>query len=190
LVAAVFAQQKPVWPQAASASIFVEGWDRERPEERHFFRWFYDQAAGKERLDGIQRHRGELYWTETIVDTVQKREYFVVHQGSLVACYNRPHNRSLPSPNFDRAVFVGKAEIGYRVVNHWVERSPEGRDVHSIYDRVDNGQIVRVDNHREERAVVFHFHEFDVGTQDSSLFVLPDAIKAICNIVNEDTFLQ
>jgi len=184
LVAVALAQQKPVWPKAASASIFLEGWGEDRPEERHFFRWFYDQAAGKERLDGIQFHLGERYWTETIIDTITKREYFVVYQGNLVTCYNRPHNRSLPNPNFDNARFIGKAEIDYRVVNHWTERSPEGRDISQIYDRADNGEIVRIDDHRRERVLIVHFHEFDAGTQDSALFVLPDDVKAICNTVN------
>jgi len=95
--------------------------------------------------------------------------------------------------NFDRARFVGKAEISYRIVNHWVERSPDGRDISQIYSLADaSGKILRVDldDPGRERAMTFHFHEFDIGSQDASLWVVPPAIKAICNPATEkDNFL-
>jgi len=189
LVVAVFAQTKPIWPTAASASIFVEGWS-DVPEERHFLRWFYDEAAKKERVEGPQRHLGELYWTETLLDTTLAKEWFVVHQPGLVICYVGKTNRTLPHPDFTQARFVGKAEINYRVVDHWIERR-ENRDFSQIYDRVDNGEIVRIDidDPRRDHAVSFHFHEFDAGTQDPSLWVLSPEIIAICNEVpNMDEF--
>jgi len=183
LVAAVYTQtppQKPVWPNAASASIFVEGWG-ERRDERHFFRWFYDETAGKERIEGPQRWEGELYWTETILDTKAQKEWFVVHQGSLVTCFVGTNNHSLPHPDFTTAVYRGKAEIGNRIVDHWIERR-ENRDVSSIYDRADTREIVRIDfEDRRRQTVTVHFYEFDAGTQDPSLFDLPAAIKNICN---------
>jgi len=138
---------------------------------------------GKERIEGPRRFQGEEYWTVSIADTTAKKEWFVVHQGSLIQCFVRPYNRSLPHPNFDRAVFVGKAEINYRVVNHWVERSPDGRDVAQIYDRADNGAIVRFDNDNAGRVLTVHFHEINIGTQSPTLWVLPDAVNAICNSV-------
>jgi hypothetical protein len=182
LFALALAQTKPVWPQAASASIFVEGWS-ERREDNHFFRWFWDEAAGKERIDGPQRFQGEFYWTTLIADTVAKKEALVVRQGSLTSCFVRPYNRSLPNPNFANARFVGKAEIGYRVVDHWVERSPQGNDIAQIYDRSDNYEIVRIDVDRNGRALTVNFHEIDVGPQSPTLWILPDAILAICNTV-------
>jgi len=172
---------KPVWPKAASASLFIEGWGEER-RERIFVRWFYDETAGKERLDGTQRFEGELYFTNTILDATTQKEWFVVHQPGLVSCWVGAWNHSLPHPNFDNARFAGKAEIDYRVVNHWIERGPDGRDISQIYDRADNGQIVRIDfEDRRRRALSVHFHEFNAGTQDPSLWDLPAQIKNICN---------
>jgi hypothetical protein len=142
-----------------------------------------------ERFDGLQRHHEEFYWTTTIADTITKKEWFVVNQGNLVECYIRPWNRTLPHPNFDRARFRGKAEINNRVVDHWVEVSPEGREVAQVYDTSDGQEIVRIDIEHRGRALAVHFHELDVGTQNPSLWVLPDAINAICtNVPAEGKF--
>jgi len=111
-----------------------------------------------------------------------KREYFIIHQGSLIQCYERASNYSIPHPHFDRARYIGKAEIENNVVDHWIERSPEGRDFLSIFNHA-NGHVARVDHDegRRPHATTFHFHEWNVGAQDANLFVVPSAILAICN---------
>jgi len=182
LVAVAFAQTKPVWYPAASASVLVEGWT-ERREDRHLFRWFYDETLGKERIDGAERFLEEWYWTNRIVDTKAKSEQYVVHQGSLILCFQQQTNQSLPHPNLSNILFAGKAEIDYVVVNLWIERNALGREVARIFSRADNGKIVRIDHSSETRprAISVHFHEFDAGAQDPSLFQLPSQIIAICN---------
>jgi len=108
----------------------------------------------------------------------------VIHQEGLTTCYVGTYNHSLPHPNLDNIRYVGKAEIGYRQVNHWIERGPENRDISQIYSRADNGQVVRIDfEDRRRRALAVEFHEFDAGTQDPTLWDLPAPIKNICNVV-------
>jgi len=124
------------------------------------------------------------------LDTVLSIQWFVVYQPGLVICNVGKTNRTLPHPNFANARYVGKAEINYRVVDHWVERA-QNRDFSQIYDRNDNKEIVRIDidDPRIGHAVTFHFNEFDAGSQDPSLWVLPPEIVAICNqIPNMDEF--
>jgi len=190
LVVAVFAQTKPIWPTAASASLFVEGWS-DRPEDRHYFRWFYDETAKKERIEGPQRHLGEFYWTESILDTALEKQWFVVHQPGLVICYVGKTNRTLPHPNFANIRFIGKTVINYRVADQWTEQR-DNRDFAQIYDREDNGEILRIDvnDPRVGHTVKFHFNEFNAGTQDPSLWVLPADIQAICtDVPNLDELL-
>eukprot|EP01121_Diplochlamys_sp_Union-15-3_P010289 TRINITY_DN2880_c0_g1_i7.p1 TRINITY_DN2880_c0_g1~~TRINITY_DN2880_c0_g1_i7.p1 ORF type:complete len:198 (-),score=29.12 TRINITY_DN2880_c0_g1_i7:19-612(-) len=188
LFALALAQTRPLWPKAASASIHVQGYG-ERREERHFFRWFYDEAAGKERFEGPHEWRGEFYWSIRILDTVAKKEWFVVFQEGLVECFTGADNHSLPHPHFERAHFVGKAEIDYTLVDHWIERDGEGRELVSIFDRADNGEIKRIDmsalHSRRPHAVTIHFHEIDEGTQDPTLWTLPAEIQSICNNVSQ-----
>jgi len=182
ILAVAFAQStKPVWPMAASASLFVHGW--ENREDRHFLRYFYDGTLGMERIDGPRRFLGEEYWTTTILNTKTMREYFIAYQGSLVQCYERASNQSLPHPMFDRARYIGKAEIDYVLVDHWIERDHMGRDHLQIFDRADNGMIKRMDwdDQRRGHAVTFQFHEWDVSAQDPSLFMVNSNILAICN---------
>jgi len=156
---------------------------REQRDDRQFLRYFFDQTAGKERIDGPRIFGGEFFWTTTILNTMTKREYFIVHQGSLIQCFERATNMSVPKPNFDRARYIGKAEIETNVVDHWIERTPEGRDHISIFNRVDNGQIVRMDfeDGRRPHATTFEFHEWNAGAQDPNLFTVPSSILAICN---------
>jgi len=136
-------------------------------------------------LHVVREHRGEMFFTTTIHNTATKREYFIVHQGSLIECYERASNGSIPHPMFDRARYIGKAVIENNVVDHWIERSPEGRDHLQIFDHVSTGHVVRFDfdDERRDHAVTFHFHEWNVAAQDPNLFVVPSAILAICNSV-------
>jgi len=172
---------KPVWPMAASTSLFIHGW--EHREDRHFVRFFYDSNLGKERIDGPREFLGEMYWTTTILNTATMREYFIIYQGSLVQCYERASNQSIPHPMFDRARYIGKAEIEYVVLDHWIERDHMGRDHLQIFDRADNGMILRMDfdDGRRPHAVTYQFHEWDVGAQDPNLFMVNSNILAICN---------
>jgi len=146
-------------------------------------RFFYDQALGKERVDTTHDFAGEPYFTSTIHNTVNKREYFIIYQGSLITCFDRPSNGTIPTPHFNRARYIGKAEIELTPVDHWIERDEMGRDFLQIYDRIDNGYIVRMDHDDERRghAVTFHFHEWNAGSQDPALFSVPSNILAICN---------
>jgi len=184
LLALVYSQDpaKPKWPAAASTSVLVEGWT-ERGEDRHFFRWYYDETLGKERLDGPERFLDEWFWSTRIIDVKSQQEWFVAYQESLTACWTGKTNITLPHPNFSRVRYIGKAEIDHRVVDRWIERDATGRDVSQIYDRADNQEIKRIDfaNPGRARALSIHFHEFDAGTQDPSLWVLPAEILAICN---------
>jgi len=172
-----------MWPNAASASVFVHGW--ERRDDRHFIRYFFDTTLGKERIDGPRMHNGEMYFTTTILNTATMREYFIIHQGSLVECYERASNASIPHPDFKRARYIGKAEIDNVIVDHWIERDHMGRDHLQIFDRADNGYIVRTDwdDGRRGHAVTFQFHEWDVAAQDPNMFVVNPNILAICNSV-------
>jgi hypothetical protein len=183
LIALTIAQSKPNWPNAASTSLFIHGW--ERRGDRHFLRWFYDRTTGKERIDGPREFLGEPYWTTTILNTMTHREYHIIHQGSLVLCFERATNMSIPHPNFDRVRYIGKAEFEYNVVDHWIERTAEGRDHLQIYDRVDNFYVVRNDwdDGRRGYATTFEFHEWNVGAQDPALFAIPQAILNICTTV-------
>jgi len=134
-------------------------------------------------MDGNERYLEEFYRSVRIVDTKAKAEQFVIHQGSLILCFFGATNRTLPHPNLSNLVFIGKAEIDYRVVNLWIERDANARDIGRIYSRADNGQVVRID-HSDPllgRALSIHFHEFDAGTQSPSLFILPPEIISICN---------
>jgi len=182
LIALVCAQTKPNWPMAASASLFIRGF--ERREDRHMVRWFFDRTAGKERIDGDREFLGERYWTTTILNTNTKREYFIIHQGSLVMCFDRPTNNSIPHPDFGMARYIGKAEYEMNIVDHWIQREGE-RDVSQIYDRTDNQYVLRIDfdDRRRGHVVRFDFHEWDVGAQDPNLFVVPAPIMAICTNV-------
>jgi len=183
LVTVVLGQTKPVWPAAASTSLFVHGW--EMRDDRHFFRYFFDQALGKERIDGPRRDHGEFYMTTTILDTTTKREYFIIHQGGLTECYERASNQTIPKPDFAKTHYVGKASIDGVVMDHWVERTADGRDRLGIFDRATDGYIRRMDfdDERRDHAVTFNFHEWDVGSQDKNLFVVPAEILPICNSV-------
>jgi hypothetical protein len=124
-----------------------------------------------------------------LIDTKLKKEWFVVAQPGLVECFTGADNHSLPHPDFTMARFVGKAEIDYRVVDHWVQRGADGRDVIQVFDRADNGEIKRIDVDarvaRRDHAVSLHFHEYNAGAQDPSLFVLPPEIVTICNNVKK-----
>jgi len=184
LFAFAYCQVKPIWPSAFSASVFVHGWG-ERHQERHFIRWFFDKTAGMERVDGQRRFHEEDYFTTFYLNAKNKMETFVVYQPELVECWIRPTNHSLPHPDFTRAHFVGKAMIDYQIVNHWLERSHDGRDVNSIFTLASNGEIKRIDHHDEKRkrVVQFMFHEFDAGSQDPSLWVISPVIMSFCNNV-------
>eukprot|EP01127_Copromyxa_protea_P007026 TRINITY_DN16965_c0_g1_i1.p1 TRINITY_DN16965_c0_g1~~TRINITY_DN16965_c0_g1_i1.p1 ORF type:complete len:205 (-),score=33.99 TRINITY_DN16965_c0_g1_i1:61-675(-) len=182
-VALAAAQTKPVWPKAASTSVFVSGWGEGPQGGRHFIRWFYDETLQKERIDGPRDFFGEQYWTTVIVDHKAGKESFIVYQPDLVSCVVGPANHTTPHPDFSKAVFVGKSLIDYQLVNNWVERLPTGGDGLAIFDYESNGEIARIDFHdhrRGNRAVSFKFMEFDAGSQDPSLFVIPSAIAEIC----------
>jgi len=169
---------------AASTSVFIHGF--ERREDRHMVRWFFDRTAGKERIDGDREFLGERYWTTTILNTMTKREYFIVHQGSLVMCFDRPTNTSIPTPDFANARYIGKAELEMNIVDHWIQRDPnEMRDIIQIYDRSDNQMVLRVDfdDRRRGHVARFEYHEWDVGMQDPNLFVIPAPIMAICTAI-------
>jgi len=174
---------KPLWPAAASTSIFVENF--ERRETRHFLRYMYDQTQGKERIDGPREWLGEWYWTVTILNTQTKREYFIIYQEDLVECYDRPSNYTIPKPNFDNLRYVGKAEIDLVVADHWMERSPSGRDVLSFFDNANDHYLMRTDFDDERRGhvVIFRFHEWNAHSQDPNLFMVPANILPICNAI-------
>jgi len=183
-VALVAAQTRPTWPKAASTSVFAHGWSG--PNERHFFRWFWDESVQKERVDGPRQFRGEEYWTMVILDAKAGKEWFVAYQVDLVTCFDGPTNHTLPHPNFQNARYVGKSMIDYEVCDHWIERLPDGRDGVAIFNRASTGEIVRMDFHDHRhgnRAVTFKFFEFNVGNQDPSLWKIPKAIESICNSV-------
>jgi len=169
---------------AAATSVLIYGWDRR--EDTHFFRWFYDETASKERFDGPNRFLGEWYFTESIIDTKAHREMTVVHQEDLVMCFNRNSNVSIPHPTFDAARYVGKTEIDYVLCDHWVI-SANGRDVFQIYDDSSSQEILRLDydDPRRGHAVVFRFYEWDASPQDPSLWVLSPDILAICTPVRK-----
>jgi len=179
LVVLALAQQKPVWPVAASTSLLVRGW--ERPDDRHSFRWFYDESLGKERFSGPTRFAGEFWFTETVVDTKTHREVSVIHQEGLVICFNRASNITLPHPNFDTATYVGKSEINYEIVDHW-SIAINGRPAFEIYDRVSDQKIVRLDYNdpRRGHTVTYFFYEWDAAPQDPALFTFPADVLAIC----------
>jgi len=112
------------------------------------------------------------------------KEYFIIHQEELLECYYRTSNATIPKPNFANARYAGKAEVDYVVVDHWIERGPDGRDHLQIYDRVDNGYVVRTDfDDGRGHAVTFKFHEWNAGAQDPNLFVVPANILPICNTI-------
>jgi len=169
-------------PPAASASVLVEGWTDNR-EDRHFFRWYYDEAASKERMDGSERFLNEWYRTIRIIDAKAQTQWFVAFQESLVICETGKTNVTLPHPNFNNIRFIGKNTINFRVVDHWTESDSTGRDIAQIFSRDDNGEIVRIDSidPRRPRPLVVHFYEFNAGTQDPSLWQLPQNILDICN---------
>jgi len=93
----------------------------------------------------------------------------------------------LITPNFSRAIYIGKAEIDYRVCDQWLERDERAQNVLRVFDRVDNQKIMRMDisehtrNGRRERARTFVFHELDAANQDPDMFDLPQQLKVICN---------
>jgi len=100
-------------------------------------------------------------------------------------CFERATNFTIPHPNFNNARYIGKAELEFNVVDHWIERDRDGRDFLQIFNRVDTGYVVRTDLDERRRAHVvrFEFHEWDASPQDPNLFVLPQQILAICSTV-------
>jgi len=185
LFVTIYAQKKPVWPKQFSTSVTIHGWGGEEHRD-HFFRWFYDQTQNKDRLSGPQRWLDEWYFSTSIFDHTAKKEWRVYYQEQLFTCFVGPLNTTLPVPNFDAATFIGKAEMDYLIVDHWIERSHDGRVVHQIYDRADNLTPVRLDRAEPMlgRAQTFKFHEWDLAPQDPDVFQLPAAVLANCNTVN------
>jgi len=182
LIVATLAQQKPIWANSFSASVLVKGWG-ERHQDRGFFRWFYDFNSGNERFDGPVVYKGEFYFATTLVNSKTQAETFIVYQDDMVECWtNKTSGLELPHPNFARATFAGKALVDYQLCNHWIERHPDGTVSNEIFSLNSNGEVKRIDHHsrRRARSVSFTFMEFDAGTQDPELWVVPDAIKAVC----------
>jgi len=179
LCIAAFAQQKPSWSNSFSASELVKG-RGERHQDRSFFRWFYDLSSGMERFDGPARYKGEFYFTTSLFSVKTQMETFIIYQDDMVECFtNKTSGFSLPHPNFNRAVYVGKALVDYQLCNHWVETHPDGTVANDIFSLESNGEVKRIDHHdrRRPRSVSFTFIEFDSGTQDPTLWIIPAAIK-------------
>jgi len=175
---------KPTWPRRWSASVRVVGWDHLHTRD-HFFRWFYDAAENKDRIDGLGYFQDELYFAARIFDHAKDRRYEVYYQQETVVCFTRPINGSLPKPTFDDARYIGKAIDDYVPVYHWIETSRDSRFTFQYYDTQDTRKPLRMyfaDN-RDRRAVTFYFHEFDTCNQDPNIFVIPAEILAQCNAI-------
>ena len=161
--------------------------------EPHFFRWYWAEHAGKERLDGIVRWEGERGYAERIIDTHKGEMTSVYYHRGYAACYIHPINFTLPHPNFNDWRYAGQALVNYEPVHHWthrVEHAHGGHDDMQFYDLDDSPRTpVRFDFHgRDEHGrmhtAVWEWHEFDGRPVSADVFTIPPAIEAVCNRVN------
>jgi len=170
-----------VWPNSFSGTIVNHRTDRPRPE---FFRYFYDFNAAKDRFDGFHEWHGERYFAEIIFDHKASTEFSIFYQGALVTCITHEINATMPRPDFSTLNYVGKALIDFVPVYHWFVEDRERGFTFQVYDeQASERHIKRLDvfDSRRNIADSWTFHEFDVAPQDPNLFVIPAAVKDICN---------
>eukprot|EP01121_Diplochlamys_sp_Union-15-3_P004436 TRINITY_DN1459_c0_g1_i2.p1 TRINITY_DN1459_c0_g1~~TRINITY_DN1459_c0_g1_i2.p1 ORF type:complete len:196 (-),score=33.68 TRINITY_DN1459_c0_g1_i2:119-706(-) len=178
----VLSQTPPVpkWPSTFSASIFITHHDRR--EFPSFHRWYYDSVQNKDRFDGVEDRRGELFWAERIFDHQANKEWVLFFQRDLVVCHTRPINWTLPKPNFANFQYIGKALIDDHPVYHWIENDRQRERTYQYFNLVSNGNPKRIDidDRRERRAETWVFHEFDSCPQDPFLYTVPKIIESTC----------
>jgi hypothetical protein len=186
LIAVAFAQSpaKPVWPSSFSATVVVSN---DRDHRPRFFRWFYDQAANKDRLDGVVEWKGEEYFAEVIFDHRTQTQTNVFYDQDTVTCFEHAINRTLPKPTFNDFDYVGLSLINYAPNLVWNDRL-KGRPIFLTYYEAQQGRVpTKFVVHDVQRFFVeeWNFFEFDANKrQDPTLFELPPAIKSICSKVN------
>jgi len=170
---------KPLWPKAFAASVAIQKSDDPMPG---FFRWFWDEAQNKDRIDGLVTFQGERYFAEIIFDHPNGREYNIFYQGGLVVCLMNKINTTIPKPNFDNMEFIGKAIVGFEAANHWFVEDRAKGFTFQIYDSQATRRVLRfdIDDGRRHRAESWTFFEFDEGPQSKELFEIPSAIKSQC----------
>jgi len=182
IVVCVLAQtpNKPIWPDGWSATVRVHN-----NRERHpgFFRWFWDKAQNKDRIDGIVEWKNEMYLAETIFDHAAGKEYRVYYQGGLVNCFDRPINSTLPKPDFSKFNYVGKAIVNYEPAYQWFFDDKLRGVAVALFDRQDNREILRidVDDRTRRRSESFIFLEYQVGAQAPEIFQIEKIILDQCN---------
>eukprot|EP01113_Clastostelium_recurvatum_P025074 TRINITY_DN300_c0_g1_i5.p1 TRINITY_DN300_c0_g1~~TRINITY_DN300_c0_g1_i5.p1 ORF type:complete len:198 (-),score=52.26 TRINITY_DN300_c0_g1_i5:69-662(-) len=183
-VAAVVAQtppSKPVWPNAFSATVFMQSVNTTIPPR--FMRWFYDKTNERERFDGLDFWRGEQLFT-TVIRTggAQGMEYQIIYHQDETICFSQANKNPILKPDFNMFNYVGYTLIDYTVTNHWVATNRTTNWVFNYYESQKSREPVEydiLDQHRNE--VTYHFYEFDAGAQDSSLFTVAPLIRAVCN---------
>eukprot|EP01121_Diplochlamys_sp_Union-15-3_P006352 TRINITY_DN16848_c0_g1_i1.p1 TRINITY_DN16848_c0_g1~~TRINITY_DN16848_c0_g1_i1.p1 ORF type:complete len:197 (-),score=38.18 TRINITY_DN16848_c0_g1_i1:34-624(-) len=181
--ASVLAQNpsKPVWPKEFSTGVEVDEWNGRR--EPHFLRWFYSVTVNKDRFDGVGVWRDEYYYNRVVFDHVQQKEYFVVHQPELVACFVMAINTTLPKPNFENVEYRGTELIDYQLAYRWRENIPDRGITFEYYDSVASREPLRIDviDERRRTSNTWKFRGFDACTQSPDVFNISPEIQAICN---------
>eukprot|EP01102_Stenamoeba_stenopodia_P001407 TRINITY_DN1120_c0_g1_i1.p1 TRINITY_DN1120_c0_g1~~TRINITY_DN1120_c0_g1_i1.p1 ORF type:complete len:200 (-),score=51.33 TRINITY_DN1120_c0_g1_i1:90-689(-) len=165
----------PIWPSAFSATVSITSAFQPFPI---FFRWFYSQSADYSRGDGVDEFFGEFYVVTRYFDHTNQVQYNVYYREDTVTCVKTPLTHSLPDPDFSQFSYRGTALINYQTADVW-ESSPAGANY--VYYEANNKPI-RFDatNTTTATTVSFNFWEFDIGTQDSNLFVIQPDVAAIC----------
>ncbi len=101
-------------------------------------------------------------------------------QDDIVTCVLRTVNWTIPEPNFSSFTFVGTSVVGLRVANYFIDEDQRG-DWWNLWTDQQTNKIIRVNvatpDFGEE---TWTFHEFDIGAQDSGLFVVPDLVAGNC----------
>jgi len=180
LCAFAYAQPpKPVWVNAFSATVSGHRTGEPHP---HFFRWFYDFRANKDRFDGVVRWHDEPWFTEVIYDHSKKVEYAIFREPATIVCITNTLNRTIPRPNFQNVVYFGTAIVNYVPAYVWYENDTARRISFFVYDDQVTRRVLRMDVDDRDRHVSesWTFLEFDAGPQDPNLFVVPANILAQC----------
>jgi len=124
-----------------------------------------------------------MYFAEIVADYQAKNEYLIFYQDDVVTCIERTLNHTMIKPDFAHMRYMGISMVGFEKCNHWVHEERRHGSFFQLWDRVSDREIMRADfvRYDTDDQESWTFWEMDVAAQDPDVFVIPDALQAVCN---------
>jgi len=172
----------PKFPLQFSASAMITGSNQRRGPE--FIRWFYDSKKDRDRIDGLVDVSGQMMFAERFFLHQTETGYVLLYGGDSITCEKFKLNSTshVPRPSFVNFTYVGESLVRGEPAYVWLDHQDPEFAV-TYFESKMSAEPMKwvVTNRRNFQYHAVDLFEWDTGSQDSSLWQLPQTILQTCN---------